>query len=129
MVGPIMELPIRVSLSMTGTGIPEATVVAMREALPGLQIDWKKGGFLGVTCQQPSNDCRIQAVVADSSADKAGLMAMDVVVGIDDVPVHRFEDLQQAIGLHVPGDEVTVKFRRDGVEQEVVVTLGKMKER
>ena len=25
-------------------------------------------------------------------------MAMDVVVGIDDVPVHRFEDLQQAIG-------------------------------
>ena len=61
MVGPIMELPIRVSLSMTGTGIPEATVVAMREALPGLQIDWKKGGFLGVTCQQPFNDCQIQS--------------------------------------------------------------------
>tara|TARA_R110002049_G_scaffold72490_2_gene187198 strand:+ start:229382 stop:230686 length:1305 start_codon:yes stop_codon:yes gene_type:complete len=129
MVKPIMDLPIRVSLSMKGTGIAKQSVQAMREALPGLQIDCNEGGFLGVTCQSQFNNCQIQSVMPGSAADQAGLMAMDVVVGIDEDPVARFEDLQQAIGMHVPGDKVKVKFRRDGKERSVTVELGKMEER
>jgi len=130
MATPIIQLPIRVSLGMKGTGIPKASVDAIRDALPGLQIDCNEGGFLGVTCQASAfNECRIASVMPGSAADKAGLIAMDVVVGIDDEAVQRFEDLQQAIGMHTPGEEVTVRFRRGSKEQAVTVQLGKLEER
>ena len=129
MVRPIIDLPIRYSLSMKGTGISKESVQAMREAMPGLEIDFNEGGFLGVTCHPQLNNCQIQSVIPGSAADEAGLMVSDVVVGIDDEPVTQFKDLQTAIGTHFPGDEVKVKFLRNGNEESVTVKLGAMTER
>ena len=126
---PLADLPIRKSLSLTGTGIPKASVKELRKTLPGLQIDCKEGGFLGVTCQSGSSSCQILTVVPGSAADKAGLMSGDIVIGIDDEPVSKFEDLQQEIGMHFPGDEVSVRFRRVHEHKLAKVKLGKLEER
>lgn len=124
----LVDLPVRGSLSLMGTGIPVETVEQMREKQPGLHIEHKQGGFLGVTCTDGFNVCQINSVVADSAADRAGLRAGDVIVGLDDTQVAEFSELQEAINRHVPGDEVEVKFTRAGVIQSAKVRLGKLKD-
>ncbi|TWU42587.1 PDZ domain-containing protein [Novipirellula artificiosorum] len=121
----IVKIPIRVSLNLMGTGIPVAKVEQMRTQLPGLHIDHRQGGFLGVQCYSGFNICRINEVLEGKPAEKAGLLPGDEILGIDDAAVTKFEDLQDAINQKVPGDEVEVLFRRGGVEQTVTLKLGK----
>jgi len=47
----------------------------------------------------------------------------DVLIGIDDKPIHKFADLQEALAKHRPGDKVKVKLVRDKKEKTVEVTL------
>jgi len=121
----LSALPIRVSLDLMGTGISPAVVEEMRQQLPGLQITHRQGGFLGVQC--PNTDvCQINEVVAGSAAEKAGLIAGDVIVGIAGKPVREFADLQSEIGNHMPGDSVEVKYLRGGDVKAVQLRLGRL---
>ncbi|WP_146402281.1 PDZ domain-containing protein [Planctomycetes bacterium CA13] len=121
----ITKIPIAVSLSLMGTGIPKEKVDQMRTQLPGLHIDFKQGGFLGVLCYNGMDTCRINEVTRGKPAEQAGLLRGDEIVGINDTTVTKFEDLQEAINQKMPGDEVEVKFRR-GVElNSVILKLGK----
>jgi putative serine protease PepD len=47
-----------------------------------------------------------------------------VITGLDSDSVDGPEDLAAVIAGHQPGDQVTVKFVRDGKDQTVDVTLG-----
>jgi serine protease Do len=48
----------------------------------------------------------------------------DVVIAVDDKPVHQNNDLSELVATHKPGDEVTLTVIRDGERGEVEVTLG-----
>jgi PDZ domain len=124
----IAQMPIRGSLTLMGTGISAQKVESMRSALPGLQIDHRQGGFLGVTCIDGFDDCKINGVVAGSAAEIAGLIEGDVIVQVQDAPVHRFKDLQSAINQFVPGDEVSVTFRRGEKIETVKLKLQRFDE-
>ena len=125
----IAKLPLRVSLNLMGTGLPEAEVEKMRKKLPGLSIGHKQGGFLGVSCVSTFDVCRINEIVRGSAAENAGLIPGDEIVGIDDANVKRFEDLQNAINQKLPGDEVLVRFRRGDKIDAVKLELGKRSSR
>jgi serine protease Do len=61
---------------------------------------------------------------ADNSAAKAaGVDKGDVIVKVEGVPVNSVPELQQAIGLHKPGDKVALTLNRDGKEKVVNITL------
>jgi len=124
----IASMPIRVSLNLMGTGISTQKVDSLRSALPGLQIDHRQGGFLGVTCMDSFDVCEINGVLPDSAAEEAGLIKGDVIVGIGDAEVGRFKDLQNAINQHTPGDEVEVKFRRGEKTESVKLRLRRFEE-
>lgn len=124
----IASMPIRVSLNLMGTGISAQKVESMRSALPGLQVDHRQGGFLGVTCIDSFDVCAISGVLPDSAAEAAGLIKGDVIVRIGDAEVNRFRDLQNAINLHSPGDEVDVKFRRGDNIENVKLRLRRFEE-
>lgn len=128
LIGRLADLPVRGSLSLMGTGVPEETVEQMRQEQPGVHIEHKQGGFLGVTCTAGFNICQINSVLSGSAAERAGLQTGDVIIGLDDVEVKQFSDLQEAINQHVPGDEVEVKFTRAGTTQSAKVRLGKLNE-
>lgn len=129
MAEKIAAIPIRVSLNLMGTGISVDAVESIRQAAPGLQIDHKQGGFLGVTCNDTfNNTCAITGVLPDSAAEKAGLIAGDDIVRVDDTDVRKFSDLQDAISQRLPGDTVKLQYRRGPQVVTTDLTLGRYKE-
>lgn len=65
----------------------------------------------------------VDSLMEKSSAAKAGILAGDVIIGINDTPVLKSSDLLEQIGRQRPGDEVTVKVDRHGKEMSFQVTL------
>ena len=54
----------------------------------------------------------IVGVFIDSPADRAGIRAGDIVVAVDDEPVHGIRDLLDQITRYKPGEEVEVELYR-----------------
>jgi regulator of sigma E protease len=73
------------------------------------------------TIGQPFTPPVIGSVVAGSAAEKAGLMAGDVVQSVDGVTVRRFEELRQLVVLDT-GDPMTLILTRNGQEMTLVAT-------
>ena len=84
------------------------------------------GASLGTIPDMTENPggVRLTGVRAGSPADKAGLRANDIIIGIGDMVVPDLQGMTNALGQHKPGDLVEVRYLRDGAEQKVMVTLG-----
>lgn len=65
----------------------------------------------------------VNGVMAGKAADRAGLERGDVIVAIDDKQVNSVAQLQEQIAVKRPGDEVEVKFLRNGREKVVIAKL------
>lgn len=62
--------------------------------------------------------------VTDGGAGQAaGLKEGDLIVGIDNTPIRSSSELIETVGRRRPGDEVTVRFIRDGREREARARL------
>lgn len=98
-----------------------------------------KRGFLGVSMQDlnPSlaeafglddqTGAIVNEVLDDSPADKAGLLAGDIVISIDGKQVKHAADLRNRIGLLPVGAKIKFKVLRDGKESTFVVTVDENK--
>lgn len=119
----IASLPIRDSITLLGTGITEPQIDSMRATMPGVTIDAKMGGFLGVKCQDVLAQCEISEVVRDSAAEEGGLIPRDVILQIGDAKIEQFSDLQKEIGRHPAGKTLPLTFRRANKIENTTVTL------
>ena len=93
-------------------------------------------GLLGVTIssvtpallEQYSLDDTAGAFVTDvspgSAAEAAGLRVEDVIVAVDGRDVDGPDALRNLIGLHRPGEEVSVEYIRDGQRATTTAALG-----
>ena len=67
----------------------------------------------------------VAEVTKGGPAAKAGLQTDDIVTGIDNQPIHRFEDLLSYLfNSAAPEQKVTLHLIRDGKETTLDVTLG-----
>ncbi|WP_236696744.1 PDZ domain-containing protein [Rhodopirellula islandica] len=128
LIDAIAKLPIRISLTLNGTDLSTERVDALRQALPGLNIEFKRGGFLGVRCNDSFNECIIQSVVEGSGAEVAGLLPSDVIIQANGEPIRKFADLQAVINTRDPGQTIRIGYRRRNVEYETDAKLGKLTE-
>ena len=64
-----------------------------------------------------------RGVVRNGPAERAGMRAGDVIVAIDGHPVSTPDELVVLLRTRQPGDEVILRYVRDGVEAEVTLTL------
>jgi len=88
-------------------------------------------GFLGVQFELRNDGgegVMLSHVYAGSPADRAGLHAKDIVVAVNDTPVHDADELLLALGVQLAGAQVrlevlgaTSRFKR----QQLEVTLAK----
>lgn len=77
--------------------------------------------FFFVYFGKPLTTTKISAVMPDSAAAKAGLIADDVIESLDGTKVKEFSDIQRIIGLNT-GTPVVVKYTHAGEELETSIT-------
>src|SRR6266849_5550650 len=85
-------------------------------------------GYLGVQIRlnPDGKGILIMEVQPDSAASKAGLKAKDVILKIDGTEPTSLKEFIGLLDLKQPGDQVTLEIQRDGKEEKIKVTLGKM---
>jgi len=69
----------------------------------------------------------VDSLTDKSAAGQAGIKVGDVIVSVDDVPIHKSADLLEQIGRHRPGDQVSVIVNRNGKELSYEVALANQK--
>jgi len=82
--------------------------------------------FMGVRVadEQGATGVTLDGTIADTPADKAGLVAGDIVTAVDGVSVLTLAELKAIVTSHDPGDVITVTYTdMDGVVQNVQLTL------
>ena len=124
----IAGLPLRTSLILMGTGLSPERAAQLKEELPGLQIQYRRGGFLGVMCIDNFDVCEITGIQEGSAAEAAGLIRGDVITMVNDREIKHFRDLQNAINEFVPGDEVEVYYQRGSEEKSLKLKLRRYQE-
>ncbi len=66
---------------------------------------------------------RLGGTSPGSPAERAGFLAGDVLIGMDELRIDSVQDLMYALGVKKPGDVVRVRFLREGREESALVTL------
>ncbi|MDP6761776.1 MAG: M28 family peptidase [Planctomycetota bacterium] len=66
---------------------------------------------------------RLAGTSAGSPAEKAGMIAGDVLVGLGDMEIETMYDFVYFLQVHKPGDVVRAEFLRDGETERALVTL------
>jgi hypothetical protein len=66
---------------------------------------------------------RLSGTSPGSPAEKAGMLAGDVLLQIADVPIDTIHDFVYALGIFKPGDVVPVRFARGDKEETVRISL------
>jgi len=69
----------------------------------------------------------VAEVVGDGAADESGIERGDVILSVNGRAVKSAPELQAAIGMRRPGDEVMLLIDRDGRRKEMEVTLKDLK--
>ena len=93
---------------------------------PDVQINFTPRAFLGVqavTFDTDGNPCEISRVVPNSAADKAGLLAGDIIKKIDGQRIAKFEELRLHVAQHQPGERLELEVERNGQRLDLTVEL------
>lgn len=65
----------------------------------------------------------VSKIIDGGSAASADIKENDVIIGINDTPVHKMADLQGVLAKKRPGDKVKIKLIRDKKDKTVEVVL------
>lgn len=79
--------------------------------------------FLGVKPETTSNGVRISDVRSGTASFTAGLQNGDIITQLDEQPVRETSDLVFQIRQREPGDQIAIKFLRNGIAKETTATL------
>ncbi len=125
-----------------GQGIGFAIPVKMaKQIIPQLRDEGHvTRGWLGVTVQSLNDELAdsfgmketrgalVNAVVADSPAEQAGIERGDIILEYDGKPVDELNDLPKLVAATPVDTTVNVKIFRDGKERTIKVKIGKLEE-
>ena len=139
--GPLVNTAGEVVGIATGKAFAEnigfaVPVDVLEGILPQLRDEGRvRRGYLGVSIRNLSHrearyygldepdGAQVQDVVEDTPADKAGVEAGDVILGVNDHDVVNTRDLIDYVASFPPGAEVSLRVLRDAEEVELDVKL------
>lgn len=71
-----------------------------------------------------SQGALLEEIVRNTPAERAGLQAGDIIVGVDGKPIDERNPLVSLLLEHVAGETITLEIVRDGQVYETTLTLG-----
>ncbi|MCC5827896.1 MAG: PDZ domain-containing protein [Phycisphaeraceae bacterium] len=81
-------------------------------------------GVMGIEMGEPTSDgVPIGRIFEGSGAEAAGLRAGDLITHINDRAVQSREALGREVRRHGPGDNIDVRYKREGESKEIQVRL------
>ena len=113
-----------------GLAIPVSTVLEVEDQLDSSGSSGKvTHGWLGVLCNpdeaaRTGGGAQMDAVMAGSPAEKAGLQPGDVVVRASSATVSGRPELVAAVRTLRPQDPLDLQFERDGRTRSITVNVG-----
>ena len=124
----VVRLVYNVVAELASRSEPLAFVMTKGESS---QVAGERGGGYGAYlgsipdfAESPVPGVHLSGVRPGSPAEKIGLQAGDIVVGIGGVTVRNLHDLLYALRTKRPGDQVEVIYLREGKELKARATLG-----
>ncbi|MEC7710432.1 MAG: PDZ domain-containing protein [Planctomycetota bacterium] len=99
-------------LDLFGVGLPEDAIKQLKQRLKETEIDFRKGGKLGIAGMPLQGQCVISGIQPGSSAEKAGLLPQDIITEINGTAINDFGACTRIIGQHKPGEEISVVIER-----------------
>lgn len=79
--------------------------------------------MLGVSMRETETGVVVEAVKADSPAEKAGVRKGDVIREINFVKISGASDLQVQVNKYRPGENIVLTIEREGVLKEMILNL------
>lgn len=83
------------------------------------------GPFVGIVGEEKNDVCRVQLVVPDSPAAKAGIKVGDVIKKFGDDGVKNFTQLVEMIGKRKVGDKIALEVVRDKETLKIELEIGR----
>ena len=111
-------------LMLVGTRITPEVAKELEDLFGNSVVDYRRGGFLGVSCTSDNLGCRVIRVVPETAADKIGIEVGDIIKKINDTEVQTSEELIEAISEHEIGKEVQVTWVHKNETQSKKAELG-----
>ncbi len=109
-----------IALGVVSVAMRKIAAPKMFPPFPSMQT-----GYLGVSLSPTEQGAKIEQVMPDTGAAKAGLKSEDVIVSISGKLTKDAEGVRKALSGRKAGDEVIVRVRRGDSEFEVTAKLGK----
>ena len=126
---------ITTAAEIRGLGVVIPAAIAWRATASLLEHGRAKRGYLGVAGQavrlaagqrdpqHPETAVVVVQVVADSPAERAGLLVGDLLVAIDGLPLESPDRLLEALG-HRGGQRATLRVLRGAAASDIPVDIG-----
>jgi putative serine protease PepD len=108
-----------------GFAVPSDTIVLIAQRIiAGESLELARLGVSGETPTDGTVGALVIAVVENAPASQAGLVAGDLIIGLDGEVVSSMAELSAEVKLFRPDDVVSLEFIRDGERLQTAVTLG-----
>ena len=108
--------------NVRGNGLKSEDVQALAARLPRVRI-LERGASLGIQCHS-LDPCQVMEIVPEGAAERAGILAGDIIRRLDETRITSFNDLVNELLNRNPNENVTLQIDRYGRLMQVEVTLG-----
>lgn len=119
------------SIEGIGFAIPINDVLDVAEDL--MEFGYVKSAYMGVVVREMNAETAelynlpvgayVDSVEEGGPADKAGIQAEDIIIGLDDITINGLNALTKALRGYEPGDAATVTVFRAGQRVELEIVL------
>lgn len=121
-VEKLVGLSVWKSMRIFGTNISFEAGEKLIQSLDAIEVQFGCGGFLGIQSDvQAARTSTVSETTPNGAAERAGIIAGDIITRIDDEPVNTFEDIRSNLRKRRPGEKVVVELERVNFNGEMNV--------
>jgi predicted metalloprotease with PDZ domain len=119
----VAEMPEIARLNVNAGAFTSAGLREFRKARPEVAFFASGPAVLGIR-GVTTGPCRVDEIVPNAGAAKAGLASGDEIISVDGQAIETFADLTVEVYTHKPGEKINIVYLRDGKRNEATILLG-----